>query len=65
MRAVKGSLGRFSKEKYKESEALARANGTSRRASGWADEKVAHSQGSVSSPSKEWNMNRLRQGAVD
>jgi hypothetical protein len=42
MRAVKGSLGRSPKERHREIEdwkALARANGTSRRASGWAGEK--------------------------
>jgi hypothetical protein len=44
MRAVKGSLGHSPKERQREIEdwkALARANGTSRRASGWAGEKVA------------------------
>jgi len=40
MRAVKGSLGYTPFTRNKESwKALARANGTSRRASGWAGEK--------------------------
>jgi hypothetical protein len=45
MRAVKGSLGHSPKEKYREWKGLVRANGTSRRASGWAGEKGARSQG--------------------
>ena len=42
MRAVKNNLP-ASSGKVGESEALARANGTSRRASGWAGENVARS----------------------
>jgi len=49
MRAVKGSLGHSFKEKWQENwKALARANGTSRRAIGWAGEKVARSGRSIS-----------------
>ena len=57
MRAVKGSLGHSPKEGHREIEdwkALARATGTSRRASGWAGEKVARSWKSSLSPHEMW-----------
>jgi len=57
MRAVKGSLGHSPKEEHREIEdwkALARANGTSRCASGWAGEKVARSWKSPLSPHEMW-----------
>jgi hypothetical protein len=50
MRAVKGSLGHSLKERYRSRKALARANGTSRRASGWAGEKAARSWDHPSHP---------------
>jgi predicted outer membrane protein len=44
MRAVKGNLGHSLNERVEEDwKALARVNGTSRRASGWAGEKAARS----------------------
>jgi len=45
MRAVEGSLGHSLNRDMVNRKALARANGTSRRASGWAGEKVARSDG--------------------
>src|SRR6267143_4981046 len=44
MRAVEGSLGHSLNRDMVNQKALARANGTSRRASGWAGEKVARDQ---------------------
>ena len=44
MRAVKGSLGHSLKRDMANRKALARANGTSRRTSGWAGEKAARSE---------------------
>ena len=43
MRAVKGSLGHSHNGGEEDWKALARADGTSRRANGWAGEKVARS----------------------
>jgi hypothetical protein len=52
MRAVKGSLALSPKEKYKESEALARATGTPRVSVGWRMKKLRAVREQTSSPSK-------------
>ena len=55
MRAVAGGLDHAPKIKWRKNQkALARANGTFRRASGWAGEKVARSGSRSSQPSREW-----------
>ena len=53
MRAVKDSLADPLRQSGENRKALARANGTSRRASGWAGEEVARSGRSISPPSLE------------
>jgi hypothetical protein len=52
MRAVKGSLGHSLNRDMVNRKALARATGTSRRASGWAGEKVARSEGYLGHPAE-------------
>jgi hypothetical protein len=61
MRAVEGSLGHSPRATGEICDALARAHGTSRRASGRAGEKVARNRGStrlpypfLSSLQREW-----------
>ena len=55
MRAVAGGLDHAPKIKWRKNQkALARANGTFRRASGWSGEKVARSGSRSSQPSREW-----------
>ena len=53
MRAVKDSLAAPLRVKGENRKTLARANGTSRRASGWAGEKAARSGRPTSPPSRE------------
>src|SRR5437879_1459049 len=69
MRAVKDSLAVPLRAKLENRKTLARANGTSRRASGWAGDKEARSGRTSSPPSREkvedrWSLDARIRGST-